>query len=532
MLCKASHKGDIINMNNYLRKTIYGSILVMLSGCAVGLKPISNKQHLARAGTDYHNIYKDIKPLDKPLTLEDAVFRGLKYNLDYRMTLMERTLQRKQLTLANFAMLPNIAASAGYDMRDKERASQSISLLSRTESLEPSFSEEKSHSTADLTFSWNLLDFGLSYFQAKQQSDRVLVAVERRRKIMNTMSKEIINSYWKAVKAQNLLPRVTSLLSEVELALHRSERIELRKLKNPMSTLEFRRNLLQVTVQLKKLRTDLLMAKSQLAGLINLPSNKQYTLAAPNKEQDGLQIFSVNLNELQRYGLVFRPELREEGYQKRIDEQNVKKEILRLFPGLSLVASTNYDSNNLLYYNNWQQLGTRATWNLMSLIQGKSAISAAKTQVEIADMRRLAQSAAILAQISISYTQYDQALEGYNTAEKLSNIEMKMLDQEKKKSRTNNGSLLDRVLKEAQAINSVLERDKQFIETKSAYNNLVTSVGLDIIPPGLDVEKEEKMAQIISKILKTNMLERVKADLKSIEESADENAKTKDKKKI
>ena len=34
----------------------------------------------------------------------------------------------------------------------------------------------------DLGLSWNVLDFGVSYYQSKQNADRLLVAQERRRK--------------------------------------------------------------------------------------------------------------------------------------------------------------------------------------------------------------------------------------------------------------------------------------------------------------------------------------------------------------
>lgn len=503
---------------------------IALTSCGVSLDPITDEQHYERALTDYSTIYESIAPLEEALTLEEAVSRGLKYNLDYRVTLMERTLQRQQLTVANFAMLPEVAASVGYDMRDKERASRSISLLSRNESLEPSFSEEKEHLTADLTFSWNLLDFGLSYFQAKQQADRVLVAVERRRQVMNKMTKEIIHTYWRAAKAQNLLPKVTELLARVDNAIQRSERIEDRKLRNPTATLEYRKNLLQISMQLKNLRTDLLMSKSQLASLISIPQNQNYTLEPPVESYEDINQISVSLQDLQDYGLTFRPELREEGYQERIDEENVKKEILRLFPGLSLVASTNYDSNDLLYYNDWNQLGVRATWNLVSLIQGKSALDAANTQVEMAKVRRLAQSAAILAQIGISYNQYDQALEEFDTADKLSMIEMRMFEQARKERSTNNSSLLDEVLRETEAINARLERDNKFIETQSAYHNLLTSIGLDVMPGEVDVDDIDKFEETIANALKEKRLVIIGETLRKISQqkklSDEENGNT------
>jgi multidrug efflux system outer membrane protein len=489
---------------------------LILTACAVKLDPINDAEHLNRAKTDYELIYNENVPLDKPLTLEEAIVRGLKYNLDYRVTMLESTLQKNQLSVANFAMLPSIAASAGYNMRDKERAASSISLLSGTESLEPSYSEEKEHSSADLTFSWNLLDFGLSYFSAKQQADRVLVAVERRRQVMNKMTKEIVHSYWRAVKAQDLLPRVQSLLVQVDNALINSEKIEESNLANSKSTLEYRKNLLKLSMQLKKLNTELFMAKSELAGLINLSPSEKFTLDSSSSVESEFSKINISIKDLQDYGLIFRPELREEGYQSRIDQQNVKKEILRLFPGLSLVASTNYDDNDLLYYSSWDQLGIRTTWNLLSVLQGKKSIAAAESQVEVSKVRRLAQSAAILAQIAISYNQYEQSLESFDMANQISDLQMKMLDQVRKEQLTDNSTELDMVLRQAEAINALLERDNKFIETRASYHNLMTSIGLDIIPANIDFAKDNDLKKVIAESINANNLDIVTNRLKDI----------------
>ena len=401
------------------------STTAILSACAVQPEPLLLENHIERAAMDRAALYKDAVPVENALSLDEAIARGLLYNLDHRVGMMEEALQDKQLTLANFNMLPRIAANAGYNWRDTERASRSISLETRTESLEPSFSEEKNVRTADLSFSWSVLDFGLSYYQAKQQADRVLAAVEKRRRVMNNLVLQIENSYWQALSAQRVLPKVEKLLRDVDKAVRASKQIEDEGLQSPLSTLEYRRNLLTVLTQLKKLKSDLLISKAQLASLINVPQDQEFVLAAPKEIR--LPKIATKVEELQNYGLVYRPELREEAYQERIDRQNINREIIRMFPNLSIIGSANYDSNDLLAFSRWEEAGLRATWNLMNVLQGPKAIETAKLQVEIDQQRRLALSAAILAQISISAAQYHQAIDGYGTASELSNIERKML---------------------------------------------------------------------------------------------------------
>jgi outer membrane protein TolC len=85
-------------------------------------------------------------------------WRALKYNMDYRVKLMEEAMGQRQLDVANLDMLPKLAASAGYTARDKDNASSSQNVATGEQSLAPSISTEKQDRMADLSLSWNVLD--------------------------------------------------------------------------------------------------------------------------------------------------------------------------------------------------------------------------------------------------------------------------------------------------------------------------------------------------------------------------------------
>src|SRR6185312_2595042 len=99
------------------------------------------------------------------------------------------TLQERQIDLAMAQMLPRLAASAGYNWRNRPNAAESINVVTRQPSLFFSYSEEPEHASASLYFSWNALDVGVGFFQARQQGYRALVAVERRRRVINNIIK-------------------------------------------------------------------------------------------------------------------------------------------------------------------------------------------------------------------------------------------------------------------------------------------------------------------------------------------------------
>ncbi len=236
---------------------------------------------------DQTEMYAKQEPITRPLTLYDALARALKYNYDHRLTVMEAVLQDTQLEVATLNMLPKLTANAGYSFREHQLASSSASYFNYNDirgntlagGSKYATSQDASRGIADLTFAWNVLDFGVSYFQAKQQADRILIAQERRRKVVNNLIKEVLQAYWSTNIADRLLPGLEPVLAEAERALTVSRTIEGDRLQPVISVLEYQRSLIRIIDQLKKLRADLLIAKPKLAGLINAPAHSNFVLA-------------------------------------------------------------------------------------------------------------------------------------------------------------------------------------------------------------------------------------------------------------
>lgn len=68
----------------------------------------------AQQQKDSVNLRKDVEPITGPLTLDEAMARALKYNLDRRSKQMEEALALGQLDVNKYDMLPRVLAQAGY----------------------------------------------------------------------------------------------------------------------------------------------------------------------------------------------------------------------------------------------------------------------------------------------------------------------------------------------------------------------------------------------------------------------------------
>lgn len=473
---------------------------VLAAGCTIRPEPLSDDEHRARVAEDRKAITSDVVPVSAPLTLAEAIARALKYNYENRLALMESVLQDRQLSVANFAMLPRLAVNAGYSARDNDLASVSQDVYPVRNPRENNYqtSNDRAHHFADLTFTWNLLDFGVGYYQARQQADRVLVARERRRKVVNNIVKEVTAAYWRAATAERLLPQVRPVLARAEQALRASRSIEQDQLQPLIPTLEYRRNLLQVVGQLRKLAADLEVSKAQLAGLINVPAGAPLPIAVPARSEALPGAMQATLEQLETVGLHYRPDLREEAYQARIDRLGVRKEMIRLLPGLSILGSTNYDSNSYLLNRTWAEAGVRATWNLVNLAAGPSTIDAAEAQVEVDLWRRRALSIAAIVQINVAWQQYRRALDGYDSAEAINDIEGKLLRAVANAESAEAQSGFDRIRRELSALSAQLDRDRALAELYAALANVYVSVGIDPYDGPIDGVELPEMTRAVA----------------------------------
>ena len=191
------------------------AILALLAACAIKPRPFTTEELAQHSATDRAAMFKGGEPLAGPLTVAEAIARALRYNLDKRSKMMEEALALGQTELDRFDLLPKLTASAGYTERSDPNATISCDAITQvTLTSNPSHLTDRWSKTLDLGLSWNILDFGVSYFTAHQNADRALIATERRRKTVHNLVSEVRFSYWRAAAHQVLKDEVDRTVAE------------------------------------------------------------------------------------------------------------------------------------------------------------------------------------------------------------------------------------------------------------------------------------------------------------------------------
>ncbi|HSO07093.1 MAG TPA: TolC family protein [Pelomicrobium sp.] len=463
-----------------LKKLVAGACALTLAACAVTPEPLKREEVRERFAADQYLLYAEQEPITGPIDVNTAIARALKYNLDYRLKLMERALATGLWDVSRYDMLPKVVASAGYATRSNDSGGTSVSIIDGRETLSPSTSQERNRWLANAEFSWNLLDFGLSYYRARQLADETLISEERRRRVIQNIVQDTRSAYWRAVGAQRLAKKADDLLVRVGEALEKSRQAEAQGLLPPVQALAYQRALLDATTLLNIRRQELEFSKRELAALMNVTPGTDFTLA--DEREPDLPQPPRNIGELEEVALENRPELREEDYRKRISTAETRKALLSILPGISIDFAGRYDSNKYLYNQSWIDGGVQIFGNLMRLLAYPSVEKANELRLATDDARRVALSMAVITQVRVAVQRYELSLVDLDLAEQSTQVDARLAQYARVALSTRVDSELELVRTEARALIAGFQRYASYANAQAAYGRILNSLGVDVLP--------------------------------------------------
>lgn len=468
------------HLKHPLRLSLVALACVLAAGCA-SVQPVAltPQDMQAQQQKDSEAMRQDVAPLTGPLTLDEAMARALKYNLERRSKMMEEALAMGQFNVSQFDMLPKIMAQAGYAQRDRARFTYSSPYPSEEPGTSASTTAERNHSTRDLGLTWSMLDVGLGYYGAKQQADRFMIASEKRRKAMHLLMQDVRTAYWRAASAQLLKADVQKTIALAEEALGDSRKVAAERVKNPLEPLRYQRQLLENLRLLESINQELSSAQVDLAALINAPLNQPIQIAASELKNIADDVTQVPLDKLEEVALQNNADLREQHYNARIAREETRRTLLRMFPNLSFNYGAKYDTDRYLMSNHWNEAGLQLSFNLMNLFTADAQMKAANAGVALADQRRVAAQAAVLTQVHLSRLQVQNARSQYDRADAIYSTDSQIATVMRNRQLVAAQSKLDVVSTETASILSLLRRYQALAQVQVAENRMLATLGLE-----------------------------------------------------
>ena len=477
---------------------------VALAACAVKPEPFSHSQLETMSSGFSTRVMADQEPASEIITLYEAMARALKYNLDFKVEVMQTALRSSELRLAQYNTLPNAVVQSGYSNRDSYLSTGELNLATGKTTAARTTSSEKSDTISDMTFSWNILDFGLSYIHARQSADKVLMAEEARRKVVHKIIEDVRSAYWKAVSSDRMIAKLKGLEARTRTALNNARNLARSQETTPITALTYERELIEIKRTAQELLRELSVAKAQLSALMNLPPDSSFGLSAAGLDS-AAPLIALDARDMIDAALMNRPELRDVAYQRRINEHEAHAALLELLPGIQLYAGNNYDTNKYLAHGEWVTWGAKAGWNVLKVFQYPAKRRVIEGQDALLDARALALTMAIMTQVHVSNIRYLNATKELVTAREYFEVQTRLVKQMRNEAAADRISEQTLIREELNTLVAEAKRDIAFASAQNAFATIFTSVGLD--PHASDVSTAMSVSEL-SQSLRGLWLER------------------------
>ena len=478
-------------MFDYASRVPAGTLLAVVfsfavAGCAVNPKQFTQTELVNLSNADREAIVASSAPPAGPLSLDEAIARALKYNLDRRVKLMEEALAFDQTQVDRFDILPKAVANSAYLSRSNRGASSSTDYVTGKPSLaNPSYSQDLHRITRDLTLSWSILDLGVSWYNAHQNANRVLIARERRRKAVLSIIADVRSSYWRAMGAQVLKDRLRTTIREGEVALKDARLTETERLKSPLDSLRFQKTILENLRQLRVVEQELATARAELAALINVLPSVNFSLRGATAASRAMQVpaWNVPVERLEEAALLANPDALDNAYQARIAADETRKAIARMIPGISFdISPKKYDSNSFLVAHTWQEASIRLGGNLVTtLLSAPAQISYSKANEQVVNARRLAVRMALIAQVHVATQQIRSSRDLFINASQLFEVDRKIANTMAVRQANDAQSIAESVANRTVALTSEMRVFTTYAQMQAALGRIQASLGVNFV---------------------------------------------------
>lgn len=423
-------------------------------------------------------LYSNIDLPNRPLTLDDLVEIAMQRNLNLLVKDQEYQIQQEVASRARFRMLPSIKFNFEESGRNENTASFSQSLQPGVPPAPLSISSDQHIQRWDMNLVFNLLDFGLSYFRHRQECDRTMIAQLEYQRLKQNVVVDVTRQFWKGVAAKMAMQQSTGLIDKSELQQNNLRRQMESKVISEIQGLRNENQLINIHAQLQGYEKDYHSSIYELAILMGMPPSVDFELAGVTELETNAVI--GNLEELEQFALLNRPELFSADLDYKIRTDEVRAAILQMFPGVELFGGPYHDSNSFLLFNNWLAAGVRATWNLLDAPGFAQEKIIGDSRKILARKNRLQLSIGIMSQVHLAYHVYQDNLQSYMLAKDLESVNRRLLLAAQNEQKQGKLHEADIIKYEAELLFSAINTLKSYGEMENALEQLNNSLGMPL----------------------------------------------------
>lgn len=342
-----------------------------------------------------------------PLSIDEVRNRTLAHNSEFSRAQNQFLQTVRKAGMRGKDFLPQAYANSYGTWRNNASASVGKKVDDASGTMPKDFftAEDQAAARSNLTTSWDLLEIGLSGFNASRRAIDVYSQGEQNQYLCNKMMVDVENAYWRAVAFEQAEKKSAWLKSRVTYALNLSQQRAEESPDTKLQELMFQRELIDINRWYQSLYRSLLSAKPELARLMNVPAGTEFDLEATRLPSNLGDLGKQDALELITAAYQNRPEVRQALYQADLTKLKNEEDLWRHLPAMRFFLGANHNTNSFVLNQDFASAGLNLSWDLLRLGQigetkrnGKIALAEQKRQTEIL-------ASAIMAQVMIAREQ-------------------------------------------------------------------------------------------------------------------------------
>ncbi|MFP4387408.1 MAG: TolC family protein [Desulfococcaceae bacterium] len=419
---------------------------------------------------------------ETPMTLEDCIRFALDNNLEMRIARLNEEIADKESLVAKLQMLPSLSADATYKRRDVLRKSDAYNWLLDEDQPDFTVSELKDNTRANLTLTWNILDTMMAYVRGNASEMQEEVIRRERARQAQQLALDVTRAYWHAAAVEDALDYVHVVETNLKEVKRNMDQAVERGSYDSMAASDAELRLKELELTIRQLQANLSRERLQLAQLMGLNQNVQFTLARPPIKPIVANLphtKELNIDRLEEYALLHRPELFASDMQVRIQKEEAKNKVLAMFPGLSIFAGAHYEDNRLLLQNNWATVGAGIGWELLDLPAKYVSYKGQQKAIQMAEAQRLMSTVGVITQVHIALLDYAIKVDRFRLLDETYALANNLFDMAQTKNQAGRLPELAVTQRHLEEMAAKLRRDEAVVDMLVAHKRLCVSIGMD-----------------------------------------------------
>lgn len=419
------------------------------------------------------------------LTPDDAVKIGLRNNLELRVSRLLIDIADDTARAEKLRMLPQLTVSGNMSYRDKHLLKEYEDLETGEIQLSNSISEERFRNTVRAGLTWNLLDFGLSFYRSRQAVHQSEVRRLERRRQAQTLALDIARAYRQAAMAEDNLDYIDKMATLTHEFKTAADALVADRRLDPIVAREIERQLASLAVTAGDIQAEVSGARITLCRLMGVSPRSRFDVSAEMGLFDQLEavpdLATLNPENLESAALEHRPELFTADLQQRIQKDEAKIALVSLFPGIRLEGAWDYDANKYLKYNDWLTVGAGLVADLLALPADWQDYQARLKGVEAARFQRILLTASVIAQVNLAIHDIDVRQEQYRRYDAAYTVVEDLLRMTRERNNAGVEGFPDTLVTQrmVEAVVARLERSRKLSALLDARDTLAATLGLD-----------------------------------------------------